>query len=142
MTTPTPADIQIAQSNLTPPHADSESIQEYVEQAVAGYYVVGNSGATPTVDYRNGKTQLITLNASAPAIALKNVPPGRRELELILAQDATGSRLIPTFTGTTVNYGTAGAPVLTTTASKRDLLKFVTYDSGLTLLFQSIVKGF
>lgn len=142
MTTPTPADIQLAQATKPPPHLDSYSVQEYIEQAVAGLYVIGNSGAACQFDYRKGATQLITLSASAPVITLAFVPPGERTIRLILAQDATGTRLMPTFAGTVVNYGTAGAPTLTTTASKRDILTFNTYDAGATLLFQGAVKGF
>lgn len=124
-----------------PVHDDSESNALAVDQAVAGYFNAGNSGSAITLDYRNGKTQLVTLTASAPTITVAHIPPGARELTLILAQDATGSRLIPTFSPAP-NYGTAGAPTLTTTASKRDILKFTTTDSGVTLLFQSAVKGF
>lgn len=126
----------------SPFHVDSVSVPLAIDAAVGGYVNAGNSGAAITIDFRLGKTQLITLTASAPVITLGHVPSGARELKLILAQDATGSRLMPTFAGTTVNYGTAGAPTLTTTASKRDILTFITYDGGATLLFISAVKGF
>jgi hypothetical protein len=141
MTTPTPSDEQLAQSNLQPPHDDAASMQEYIEQAVAGYYVAGNSGAAITLDYRNGKNQLVTLNASAPTITVAHVPPGMRELNILLVQDGSGSRLLPTFSPA-ANYGAAGAPTLSTVAGKRDLLQFMTYDSGASLLLKSAVKGF
>lgn len=100
----------------------------------------GNSGASKAISFANGQHQKLTLSASAPAITLQGLVSGQyAEMTLLLAQDATGSRLLPTFTPT-IDWGTPGAPTLTTTASKVDIVKLTSYD-GVTVVGVVVVKG-
>lgn len=124
-----------------PVHVDSASIQADIDQQVAGYFNAGNSGAAITLDYRKGRVQKVVLTASAPTITVTHVPPGARSLRLLLTQDATGTRLLPTFVPA-ANYGVAGAPTLSTAANKIDLLDFLSVDSGASLLAMPPTKGF
>jgi hypothetical protein len=61
-------------------------------------------------------------------------------LTLLVFQDATGSRTI-TWPGS-VKWGNAGAPTLTTTASKMDMISIFTVDGGTNWYGALGAKGF
>lgn len=124
-----------------PVHDDSVSNAEALDLAVAGYNSAGNSGAAITLDLRKGLTQQVVLSASAPTITIGNVPTGARRIRILLKQDATGSRLLPTFSPA-VNYGATGAPTLSTAAAKIDVLDLLSTDGGTTLLCTGRSLGF
>lgn len=101
----------------------------------------GNSGAAKSISFANGLHQKVTLTASAPAITLTGLTAGQyAEMVLLVVQDATGSRLLPTFSPA-LDYGTAGAPTLSTAANKVDVFKLVSYD-GVTVQAATVTKGF
>lgn len=110
-TSPTIATPAITSATLTMP-----TITGYTETTYTA-----NSGASITLDLANGTIQIITLNAATPAITMPAAAAGKSFL-LMLKQDATGSR-VPTWT--TVAWPSASAPTLTTTASKLDIISFV-----------------
>lgn len=101
----------------------------------------GNSGAAKAINFGNGEVQKLTLTASAPTITVTGLVAGQHaEMTLLLAQDATGTRLLPTFSPA-ADYGSVGAPTLTTTANKVDVLKLVSYD-GVSIDYSVVGKGF
>lgn len=121
-------------------HLDAASVSAAIDQGVAGYVDAGNSGAAKTLDLRLAANQKLTLTASAPTVTLANGGTGTaRRVRLLLTQDATGTRLLPTFVPA-ANYGAAGAPTLTVTAAKIDMLDFVLVNGS--LYFLGAVKGF
>ena len=102
----------------------------------------GASGTAITVDYSDGSVQQVTLDHSGPTITLTNFPTtgtyGR--LRLLLTQDGTGSRTVPTFSPA-ADYGTPGAPTLTVTATKTDVVDLYSTDGGTTVKAVLVVKG-
>jgi hypothetical protein len=111
------------------------------DDAGTDFHDNGNSGAAITIDYDNGEVQRVVLTASAPTITVINMPVGKfARLKLYLKQDATGTRLLPTFVPA-ANYGTPGAPALTVTAAKTDVLDLTSVDGGVTLQVLTVVKG-
>lgn len=96
----------------------------FVTPTVTGYTETpysANSGSAITLNLANGTLQIITLNAATPTITLPAAVSGKSFL-LFLKQDATGSR-IPTWV--TATWPSASAPTLTTTASRMDVISFV-----------------
>lgn len=92
------------------------------------YFDAGNSGAAITLNLTNGNVQKLTLTANC-TIALTSPAAGAmRALTLLVFQDGTGSRTITW--PASVKWGNAGAPVLTTTASKMDIVSLFTIDGG------------
>jgi hypothetical protein len=89
------------------------------------WYYGGTKSSAFAIDWQNGYKQNFILGANALAITLQN-PEHGAEYFLALTQDGTGSRTLPTFP-TNWDWGTDGAPTLTTTAGKRDVIHVV-YD--------------
>lgn len=84
-----------------------------------GWYTLGASG-TVNIDQRNGRVQSSTLAGALTITAIGGYTPGD-EFVLVLTQDSTGGRTV-TFSG--ANWR-VGAYTVTTTANKRDMLRFV-----------------
>ncbi len=115
--------------------------KDYAETVYAG----GNTGASPAIDEANGNTQSWTLdnNATFALPADAGLQAGTA-LTLILTQDGTGSRTGAfQVSGATTNVKWAGgtAPTLTTTASRADIVCFVTFDGGATPTWYGFVAG-
>lgn len=111
------------------------------EDAGDSFHEVGNSGAAKTITYADGPAQRVVLSASAPTLTIAGMTAGKYcRLRLLVKQDATGSRLLPTFSPAAV-YGTPGAPVLTVTAAKTDVIDLFSVDGGVTLYAVVVVKG-
>lgn len=130
-----------------PPHLDSASLVAYIDQQAGGFLSAGNSGAAKTLDLGLGSVQQVVLTASAPTITIGNAKlnsasaPLSQRVRLLLKQDATGSRLLPTFVPA-LNYGVAAAPTLSTGANKVDILDLMSLDGGTTWLCTAVAKGF
>jgi hypothetical protein len=116
--------------------------KDYSETVYAG----GDTGATPTIDEANGNTQSHTLNAATVTFALpadSGLQAGTA-LTLILSQDGSGSRAgVFQVSGATTNVKWAGgtAPTLTTTASRADIICFVTFNGGASPVWYGFVAG-
>ena len=116
--------------------------KDYSETVYAG----GNTGATPAIDEANGNTQSHTLNAATVTFALPadaGLQAGTA-LTLILSQDGSGSRAgVFQVSGATTNVKWAGgtAPTLTTTASRADIIAFVTFNGGASPVWYGFVAG-
>lgn len=94
------------------------------------YFDAGNSGAAKSLDLTNGNVQKLTLTANCTITLTSPTSGTYRSMLLYVFQDGTGSRTI-TWPGS-VSWGTAGAPTLTTTASKMDKILLDTVDGGTT----------
>ena len=116
--------------------------KDYSETVYAG----GDTGATPAIDEANGNTQSHTLNAATVTFALpadSGLQAGTA-LTLILSQDGSGSRAgVFQVSGATTNVKWAGgtAPTLTTTASRADIICFVTFNGGASPVWYGFVAG-
>jgi hypothetical protein len=104
------------------------------------YFDTGNSGASKTLDLVNGNIQKLTLTAGCTITLTSPAAGAMRSLTLLVFQDGTGSRTI-TWPGS-VSWGDAGAPVLTLTASKMDIISLFTIDGGTTWYGALGAKGF
>ncbi len=108
-------------------------------------YVGGNTGASPAIDEANGNTQTWTLDNNATfALPADSGLQAGTALTLILTQDGTGSRTgafqVNSAT-TNVKWAGGTAPTLTTTASRADIICFVTFDGGATPTWYGFVAG-
>jgi hypothetical protein len=92
------------------------TITDYVESVVA----IGNTGASKTIALTSGTVQTATLTGNC-TFTMPTATAGKSFI-LLLKQDATGSR---TATFTDVKFNAAGAPTITATANKMDILTFV-----------------
>ena len=115
--------------------------KDYSETVYAG----GNTGASPAIDEANGNTQTWTLDNNATfALPADSGLQAGTALTLILTQDGTGSRTgafqVNSAT-TNVKWAGGTAPTLTTTASRADIVCFVTFDGGATPTWYGFVAG-
>lgn len=104
------------------------------------YFDAGNSGAAITLDLANGNVQKLTLTANCTITLTNPVAGAMRSLTLLAFQDATGSRTIAW--PASVKWGDAGAPILTLTASRMDIISLFTVDGGVTWYGALGAKGF
>lgn len=94
------------------------------------YFDAGNSGTAITLNLANGNVQKLTLTGNCTITLTAPASGAFRSLLLYVFQDGTGSRTI-TWPGS-VKWGTAGAPVLSTAATKMDKILLDTVDGGVT----------
>ncbi len=104
------------------------------------YSDAGNSGTAITLNLANGNVQKLTLTGNCTITLTSPASGTMRALTLLVFQDATGSRTI-TWPGT-VKWGNDGAPTLTTTASKMDMISLFTVDGGTNWYGALGAKGF
>lgn len=126
-----------AVTNLT---TDLSSKASVVNGGGETYFDAGNSGAAIALDLVNGNVQKLTLTANCTITLTSPSTGAMRSLTLLVFQDGTGSRTI-TWPGS-VAWGNAGAPVLTTTAAKMDIISLFTVDGGTTWYGALGAKGF
>lgn len=111
------------------------------------YYAIGtiSDNTTLTWNVQNDQKAKVTLGGNRTMNAVSNAVEGATYY-LWVIQDATGTRTLSwTTTGSgSFDFGTPGAPTLTTTANKADLLCFeaVNLNSTLKLRYIGIQKGF
>jgi len=103
----------------TSPTLNNPTITNYTESVVA----IGTVGASNTIALTNGTVQTATLTAStATTFTMPTATAGKSFILLLKQAAATGNG---TATFTSVKWGTAGAPTITATAGKMDILSFV-----------------
>lgn len=117
----------------TSPTVNNPTITNYVESVVA----IGTVTTTNTIALTNGTVQTATLTASTACTFTMPTATAGKSFVLLLKQAATTGNGSATFTG--VKWGTAGAPTITATAGKMDILSFV---SDGTNWYGSIAQGF
>lgn len=89
-------------------------------QGVVARYSAGSSGTALTIDWNNGNNQVVSMTGACTFTFSNPIAGAWYSLEL--TQDATGSRTASW--PASVKWPSASAPVLTTTASKTDILTF------------------
>jgi len=109
------------------------TVTNYVESVVA----IGTVTTTNTIALTNGTIQTATLTASTACTFTMPTATAGKSFTLLLKQAATTGNGTATFTG--VKWGTAGAPTITATAGKMDILSFV---SDGTNWYGSVAAGF
>lgn len=109
------------------------TVTDYTESVVA----IGTVTSTNTLALANGTVQTATLTASTACTFTMPTATAGKSFILLLKQAASTGNGTATFTG--VKWGTAGAPTITATAGKMDILTFV---SDGTNWYGSIAQGF
>lgn len=104
------------------------------------YFDAGNSSTAITLDLANGNVQKLTLTGNCTVTLTSPASGAMRALTLLVFQDATGSRTVTW--PASVKWGNAGAPTLTVTASKMDMISLFTVDGGTNWYGALGPKGF
>lgn len=109
------------------------TVTNYVESVVA----IGTVTTASTLSLTNGTVQTATLTASTACTFTMPTATAGKSFILLLKQAASTGNGTATFTG--VKFGTAGAPTITATAGKMDILTFV---ADGTNWYGSIAQGY
>jgi len=109
------------------------TVTNYVESVVA----IGTVTTSNTISLTSGTVQTATLTASTGCTFTMPTATAGKSFLLLLKQAASTGNGTATFTG--VKWGTAGAPTITATAGKMDILTFV---SDGTNWYGSYVQGY
>jgi hypothetical protein len=104
---------------LTAKTLTNPAITNYVETVVA----IGTVTSSNTIALTNGTVQTATLTASTACTFTMPTATAGKSFVLLLKQAAATGNGTATFTG--VKWGTAGAPTITATAGKMDILTFI-----------------
>ena len=104
---------------LTNKTLTNPTVTNYVETVVA----IGTVTTSNTIALTNGTVQTATLTASTACTFTMPTATAGKSFVLLLKQAVTTGNGTATFTG--VKWGTAGAPTITATAGKMDILTFV-----------------
>ena len=101
------------------PTVTNPTVTNYVESVVA----IGTVISSNTIALTNGTVQTATLTASTACTFTMPTATAGKSFVLLLKQAAAVGLGTATFTG--VKWGTAGAPTITATAGKMDILTFI-----------------
>ena len=93
------------------------TVTSYIESVVA----VGTVGSTSTISLTSGTVQTATLTSATPCTFTMPTATAGKSFVMLLKQAATPT----TATFTSVKWGNAGAPTITATAGKMDILSFI-----------------
>jgi hypothetical protein len=104
---------------LTNKTLTNPTVTNYVETVVA----IGTVTSSNTLSLTNGTVQTATLTASTACTFTMPTATAGKSFVLLLKQAAATGNGTATFTG--VKWGTAGAPTITATAGKMDILTFI-----------------
>ena len=99
--------------------------------------VIGTVTTSSTLTLTDGTVQTATLTASTACTFTMPTPTAGKSFALLLKQAATTGGGTATFTG--VKWGTSGAPTITATAGKMDILTFI---ADGTNWYGSIAQGY
>jgi hypothetical protein len=104
---------------LTAKTLTNPTVTNYVESVV----VIGTVTSSNTIALTSGTVQTATLTASTACTFTMPTATAGKSFVLLLKQAATTGNGTATFTS--VKWGTAGAPTITATAGKMDILTFI-----------------
>ena len=104
---------------LTSKTLTNPTVTNYVESVVA----IGTVTSSSTLTLTSGTVQTATLTASTACTFTMPTATAGKSFVLLLKQAAATGNGTATFTG--VKWGTAGAPTITATAGKMDILTFI-----------------
>lgn len=136
LTLPTSTDTLVGRATtdtLTNKTLTNPTVTSYVETLQA----VGTVGASSTLALTTGTVLTATLTASTPCTFTMPTATAGKSFVLLLKQAAATGNGTATFTG--VKFGTAGAPTITATAGKMDILTFI---ADGTNWYGSAVQGY
>jgi hypothetical protein len=117
----------------TSPTINNPTVTNYVESVVA----IGTVTSSNTLSLTNGTVQTATLTASTACTFTMPTATAGKSFVLLLKQAASTGNGSATFTS--VKWGTAGAPTITATAGKMDILTFI---ADGTNWYGSIAQGY
>jgi len=117
----------------TSPAVNNPTVTNYVESVVA----IGTVSSSNTIALTNGTVQTATLTASTACTFTMPTATAGKSFVLLLKQAASTGNGTATFTS--VKWGTAGAPTITATAGKMDILTFI---ADGTNWYGSIAQGY
>jgi hypothetical protein len=117
----------------TTPTLTNPTVTNYTESVVA----IGTVTTSSTISLTSGTVQTATLTASTACTFTMPTATAGKSFVLLLKQAASTGNGTATFTG--VKWGTAGAPTITATAGKMDILSFV---ADGTNWYGSITQGY
>jgi hypothetical protein len=103
----------------TSPTVNNPTVTNYVESVVA----IGTVTSTNTLALTNGTVQTATLTASTACTFTMPTNVAGKSFVLLLKQAAATGNGTATFTS--VKWGSSGAPTITATAGKMDILTFI-----------------
>ena len=115
------------------PTINNQTVTNYTESVVA----IGTVTSSSTLSLTNGTVQTATLTASTACTFTMPTATAGKSFILLLKQAASTGNGTATFTG--VKWGTLGAPTITATAGKMDILSFI---SDGTNWYGNISQGF
>ena len=118
---------------LTNKTLTNPTVNNYTEGVVS----IGTVTSSSTLSLTNGTVQTATLTASTACTFTMPTATAGKSFILLLKQAASTGNGTATFTS--VKWGTAGAPTITATAGKMDILTFV---SDGTNWYGSIAQGY
>jgi len=118
---------------IATPVLTNPTVTNYVESVVA----IGTVTTTSTLALTNGTVQTATLTASTACTFTMPTATAGKSFVLLLKQAAATGNGTATFTG--VKFGNAGAPTITATAGKMDILTFI---ADGTNWYGSIAQGY
>lgn len=104
---------------LTAKTLNNPTVTNYVESVVA----IGTVTTSSTLSLTNGTVQTATLTASTACTFTMPTATAGKSFVLLLKQAASTGNGTATFTS--VKWGTSGAPTITATAGKMDILTFI-----------------
>ena len=117
----------------TSPTVNNPTVTNYTESVVT----IGTVTSSNTIALTNGTVQTATLTASTACTFTMPTATAGKSFVLLLKQAASTGNGTATFTG--VKWGTAGAPTITATAGKMDILTFI---ADGTNWYGSIAQGY
>jgi hypothetical protein len=103
----------------TNPSLTNPTVTSYIESVVA----IGTVTSASTISLTSGTVQTATLTSATPCTFTMPTATAGKSFVMLLKQPAAGTATTATFTG--VKYGNAGAPVITATVGKMDILSFI-----------------
>ena len=118
---------------IATPVLTNPTVTNYVESVVA----IGTVTSSSTLSLTNGTVQTATLTASTACTFTMPTATAGKSFVLLLKQAAATGNGTATFTS--VKWGTAGAPTITATAGKMDILTFI---ADGTNWYGSIAQGY
>jgi len=118
-TNPTVTTGSFTSPSITTATLTNPTVTNYVESVVA----IGTVTTASTISLTSGTVQTATLTASTACTFTMPTATAGKSFVILLKQAATTGNGSATFTG--VKWNSAGAPTITTTAGKMDILSFV-----------------
>jgi len=118
---------------IATPTITNPTVTNYVESVVA----IGTVSSSSTLSLTSGTVQTATLTASTACTFTMPTATAGKSFVLLLKQAASTGNGTATFTS--VKWGTAGAPTITATAGKMDILTFIADGAN---WYGSIAQGY